>query len=272
MTSLTDTMGEKKEKKEKKDKKEKKEKKEKKDKKREREEEPATDPAAAETEIDHDAPMKKKSAAASDGKAIPPAPGTYPINPTKVYMGNLAWSIDENAVKEAFADCGNVLSINWFEEKDTKKFLGAGVVEFDTQEGANAAIAATGREVHGRETKIRGWEQRGTEGSEKRAAHAARKTEVKPMGAKPPGCYTLFMGNLNFAIDDDAIYNFFKDNAGVELSAVRWLTNKDTGEFRGVGFADFATDEDLDKAAGLNGHDCMGRPIRMDWQAPRAGG
>ena len=254
---------------EKKEKKDKKEKKEKKDKKREREEEPAEDAAAADAEPDFDAPMKKKSAAKSDGKAIPPAPGTYPINPTKVYMGNLAWSIDENAIKEAFADCGNVLSINWFEEKDTKKFLGAGVVEFDTQEGANAAIAASGREVHGRETKIRGWEQRGTEASEKRAARAAQKMEVKPMGPKPPGCYTLFMGNLNFAIDDDAIYNFFKDNAGVEISAVRWLTNKDTGEFRGVGFADFATDEDLDKAAALNGQDCMGRPIRMDWQAPR---
>ena len=134
------------EKKEKKDKKDKKDKKEKKDKKREREEEPVEDAAAADAEPDFDAPMKKKSAAKSDGKAIPPAPGTYPINPTKVYMGNLAWSIDENAIKEAFADCGNVLSINWFEEKDTKKFLGAGVVEFDTQEGANAAIAASGRD------------------------------------------------------------------------------------------------------------------------------
>ena len=181
---------------EKKEKKDKKEKKEKKDKKREREEEPAEDAAAADAEPDFDAPMKKKSAAKSDGKPSP-APGTYPINPTKVYMGNLAWSIDENAIKEAFADCGNVLSINWFEEKDTKKFLGAGVVEFDTQEGANAAIAASGKEVHGRETKIRGWEQRGTEASEKRAARAAQKMEVKPMGPKPPGCYTLFMGNLN---------------------------------------------------------------------------
>ena len=238
---------------EKKEKKKNKKKKEKKDKKRKRDEEPTADPAAA-AEIDYDAPMMKKSAAKSEGKSIAP---------TKVYMRNLAWSIDDNAIKEAFADCGKVLSIDWFEERDTKKFLGAGVVEFETREGAIAAIAATGREVHGRETKIRDWEQRGT------AARAAARTEFKPMGAKPPGCYTLFMGNLNFAIDDDAIFNFFKDNAGVEISAVRWLTNRDTGEFRGAGFVDFSADEDLDKAAALNGQDCMGRPIRLDWQVPR---
>ena len=76
------------------------------------------------------------------------------------------------------------------------------------------------------------------------------------------------MGNLNFQIDDDAIWKFFKDGAGVEPTTVRWLTNKDTGEFRGVGFADFADDASLDAAAAMNGKSCMGRPIRLDWQAP----
>jgi nucleolin len=36
-----------------------------------------------------------------------------------------------------------------------------------------------------------------------------------------------------------------------------------------VGFADFADDENLDKAALMNGKPLMGRPIRMDWQAPK---
>ena len=230
------------------------------------------DSAAAAAEGDEDdAPMKFKSA---DGKTksgstpAPPAPGTFPTSSTKVYMGNLAWSIDEAAIGEAFADCGEVLSIKWFEEKETKKFLGAGVVEFDSTEAAARAVAAAGRQVHNRETKIRAWEERGNTGEEKRAAKAA-KFEVKPMGPKPAGCYTLFMGNLNFAIDDDEMYKFFKEGADAEMVAVRWLTNKESGEFRGVGFADFADDENLDRAATLNGKPCMGRPIRMDWQAPR---
>ena len=32
-----------------------------------------------------------------------------------------------------------MLSINWFEEKETRKFLGAGVVEFDTAGAAHKA-------------------------------------------------------------------------------------------------------------------------------------
>jgi nucleolin len=54
-----------------------------------------------------------------------------------------------------------VLGIKWFEEKDTRKFLGAGVVEFDTPAAAMLAVKANMREVNGRETKIRSWEDRG---------------------------------------------------------------------------------------------------------------
>lgn len=145
---------------------------------------------------------------------------------------------------------------------------GAGVVEFESAEAAKRAVAAAGRQVHNRETKIRHWEQRGNTGEEKKAAKAA-KFDVKPMGPKPPGCFTLFMGNLNFGIDDDTIYAFFKEEAGAEMVAVRWLTHKESGEFRGVGFADFADDESLQRAAEMNGKPLMGRPIRMDWQAPK---
>lgn len=47
---------------------------------------------------------------------------------------------------------------------------------------------------------------------------------------KPEGCRKLFMGNMSYEIDDDTIIEFFKP-AGV-LTGLRWLTRKDTGEFR----------------------------------------
>ena len=263
-------MGDARAKKAKKEKKEKKEKKAKKAKKR-----------ARDSDADDDArrdekPSKSTKSTESDGGGggdadLPhPAPGTFPTSATQVYMGNLAWTIDEESLGEAFADCGEIVSVNWFEEKATGKFLGAGVVEFATPEAAAKAVAASGRVVHKRETPTRFWEKRGNTAEERAAAKAASrggKAEIKPLGPKPSGCYTLFMGNLNFQIDDDAIWQFFMDNAGVEPTTVRWLTNKDTGEFRGVGFADFA-EGDIDKAAATNGKPCMGRPIRLDWQAP----
>ena len=128
-------------------------------------------------------------------------------------------------------------------------------------------MAATGRKVHNRETKTRSWEDRGNTAEERKAAKS-KQFEVKPLSEKPFQCTTLFMGNLSFAIDDDAIYNFFKDGCGAEMLRVRWLTHQDSGEFKGVGFADFDP-EDLDKAASMNGKECMGRQIRIDFQAPK---
>jgi RNA recognition motif-containing protein len=44
------------------------------------------------------------------------------------------------------------------------------------------------------------------------------------------GCRKLFCGNLAYEIDDEAICDFFKDCG--ELTGLRWLTRKETGEFR----------------------------------------
>jgi len=47
---------------------------------------------------------------------------------------------------------------------------------------------------------------------------------------KPPGGKTLFAGNLSFNIDDDTMVDFFKDCG--TLVGLRWLTHKDSGEFK----------------------------------------
>ena len=55
----------------------------------------------------------------------------------------------------------------------------------------------------------------------------------KPMSQvqdKPEGCRKLFIGNLSYEIDDETIVDFFKDCG--TLTGLRWLTRKDTGEFR----------------------------------------
>ena len=214
-------------------------------------------------------------------KKKPPKPGEFPLSNTKVYMGNLSWQIDDESLKRAFVDIGEIKSIVWMEEKLTKKFLGAGVVEFHSEEEATKAVENSGRMVLKRECKIRRWEQRGNTAEERKAAaergeslpnsnqKEKNKKKFSEMGGKPHGCYTLFMGNLDFNMTDDFIWDFFKQNAGVEMIKVRWLENRDTGEFRGQGYADFKKDE-IDQAATLHNTPCMGgRPIKLDWQAPR---
>jgi nucleolin len=214
-------------------------------------------------------------------KKKPPKPGEFPLSNTKVYVGNLSWQIDDESLKRAFVGIGEIKSIVWMEEKLTKKFLGAGVVEFHSEEEATKAVENSGRMVLKRECKIRRWEQRGNTAEERKAAaergeslpnsnqKEKNKKKFPEMGEKPHGCYTLFMGNLDFNMTDDFIWDFFKQNAGVEMIKVRWLENRDTGEFRGQGYADFKKDE-IDQAATLHNTPCMGgRPIKLDWQAPR---
>jgi len=42
----------------------------------------------------------------------------------------------------------------------------------------------------------------------------------------------LFMGNLAFEIEDDAIVKFFA-NVDAEVKDIRWLYHKDSGDFKG---------------------------------------
>ena len=52
----------------------------------------------------------------------------------------------------------------------------------------------------------------------------------KPKSMKPEGCKKLFMGNLSFDIDDDTVVAFFKSCGN--MVGLRWLTHRDSGEFR----------------------------------------
>lgn len=188
-----------------------------------------------------------------------------PVDSVKVFMGNLAWKVDEHKLQEAFEDCGQIVDITWFTDKATGQFKGAAIVEFDSKEAAGKAVAAEGREVLGRNTKCRSWEER-EKTSNGQGRKPLRDAVVRPMSEKPEGCYTLFCGNLAFDVTEEQVKEFF---APATISNIRWLTNRDTGDFRGVAFIDFADDDSLDAAAKKNGERLAGRGVRLDYQAPK---
>ena len=59
-----------------------------------------------------------------------------------------------------------------------------------------------------------------------------------------------------------------------QVNGVRWLNDKATGEFKGVGFVSFDATEDVDKGVTLGGEQLDGRPIRLDYagQKPKKEG
>merc|ERR1712087_540999 len=102
-------------------------------------------------------------------------------------------------------------------------------------------------------------------GKPNRNYFGASKTELKGTTKR------VFVGNLNYEIDDQKIREFFKDIGPIE--DIYWLTNRDTGEFRGCGFLRFDTFEAADKAVlEKTGKDLLGRGLKIDWAEERGGG
>jgi RNA recognition motif-containing protein len=59
----------------------------------------------------------------------------------KLYVGNLPYSVTENALSSKFAEFGTVESINLITDRDTGRSKGFGFVEMGSEAEAKAAIA-----------------------------------------------------------------------------------------------------------------------------------
>ena len=67
----------------------------------------------------------------------------------KLYVGNLAWSIDDQALEAVFEEFGPVTSAKVITDRQTNRSRGFGFVELETN-GPEAIEALDGKEVDGR--------------------------------------------------------------------------------------------------------------------------
>jgi len=73
----------------------------------------------------------------------------------KLYVGNLAYKTDEDTLRQAFGQYGEVESVNIIVDRDTGRSKGFGFVEMPDDEQAKAAIEAlNGSELDGRTLKV----------------------------------------------------------------------------------------------------------------------
>jgi len=70
----------------------------------------------------------------------------------------------------------------------------------------------------------------------------------------------LFIAGLDFALDDAALLELF--TACGEVLSARVATDKETGQSRGFGFVEMASDEEAEEAIrALNGQNLAGRSL-----------
>ena len=73
----------------------------------------------------------------------------------KMYVGNLAFTTTESALRDAFAVHGNVASCRLVNDRDTGEPRGFGFVEMNNDDEANKAMAAlNGATLDGRSLKV----------------------------------------------------------------------------------------------------------------------
>ena len=69
----------------------------------------------------------------------------------KLYVGNLAYAVTESDLRDAFAQFGEISSVNIIKDRETGRSKGFGFVEFsDDQAGATAIEQMNGQELGGR--------------------------------------------------------------------------------------------------------------------------
>lgn len=74
---------------------------------------------------------------------------------TKLYVGGLAYSVNDQALEALFAEYGKVVSAAVIKDRDTGQSKGFGFVELEDADQAQKAIAAmNGKEFDGRSITV----------------------------------------------------------------------------------------------------------------------
>lgn len=72
----------------------------------------------------------------------------------KLFIGNLSWEVNADDLRAFFADFGAVIDAVVIMDKMTGRSRGFGFVEFETEEMAQKALEANGKELKGRAINV----------------------------------------------------------------------------------------------------------------------
>jgi RNA recognition motif-containing protein len=78
----------------------------------------------------------------------------------------------------------------------------------------------------------------------------------------------IFVGNLPFSVDDEALLKLFTDHGQVDSAKV--ITDRDSGRSRGFGFVEMADSGEAQKAIeAINGTEVDGRALTVNEARPQ---
>merc|ERR1711906_13606 len=77
--------------------------------------------------------------------------GKRPPKPNTVYIAGLSFNTETYGLEEFFGGCGEIIYAGVMTDRDTGRSRGCGKIEFADEQGMDAAIGMSGRELDGRQ-------------------------------------------------------------------------------------------------------------------------
>jgi len=204
----------------------------------------------------------------------------------EIIVKNLSYDADQQEIGEFFEQYGAISRVNILKNADGQS-KGVAFVRFETEEGQNSAIeSANGAEHLGRSIFVekalkRGQQRQQPQGQGQgygrdtrggRGAPRENQTYEERPAADQEDTRTVFVGNLSFKADENALQEFFYGCG--DIKNTRIIRDYETGKHKGYGYVEFSDSAAVQEAIKLSGQDLEGRTIKVDLaiSKPKQGG
>mmetsp|Transcript_25769 Transcript_25769/g.60412 ORF Transcript_25769/g.60412 Transcript_25769/m.60412 type:complete len:482 (+) Transcript_25769:186-1631(+) len=178
----------------------------------------------------------------------------------RVYVGNLSWDVTWSELKDHMRSAGDVVRADVICEHNGRS-KGCGIVEFETEEGAQNAIETlTHTELRGRTIFVR--EDREGPGSEGKGGHRPRNFGAYGMNQNQTGNNSVYVWNLSYDVSWQDLKDHMRKAGNVDQATI--LTGNDGSTSIGCGIVLYQSARDAARAIReLQASDLKGRPIRL---------
>ncbi|CAH8392693.1 unnamed protein product [Eruca vesicaria subsp. sativa] len=182
-----------------------------------------------------------------------------PPEEAKLFVGNLAYDVDSQALAMLFEQAGTVEIAEVIYNRETDQSRGFGFVTMSTVEEAETAVEKFNRyDLNGRLLTVN------------KAAPRGSRPERQPRVYEPG--FRVYVGNLPWDVDNGRLEQVFSEHGKVVDARV--VYDRETGRSRGFGFVTMSSETELNDAiAALDGQNMEGRAIRVNVaeERPRRG-
>ena len=178
----------------------------------------------------------------------------------RVYVGNLSWDVTWSDLKDHMKTVGDVVRADVICEHNGRS-KGCGIVEFETEEGAQEAIETlTHTELRGRMIFVR--EDREGSGSEGKGGHALRRIGAGSANPNQTSNNSVYVWNLSYDVSWQDLKDHMRKAGNVDQATI--LTGNDGSTSIGCGIVVYQSARDAARALReLQESDLKGRPVRL---------